>query len=65
MTDGVTGAEAHHDDEASLGALDHSPYEALERHDGVEYDLDGHPLPKVQEDPWGEGRPEQSEGEPT
>ncbi len=23
----------------------------------VDYDLDGHPLPKVAEDPWGEGRP--------
>lgn len=36
--------------------LVHSPFEALERHDGVEYDLDGHPLPKVEEDPWGDGR---------
>ena len=26
---------------------------ALERTDGVEYDLDGHVLPKVKEDPWG------------
>ena len=36
--------------------LQESPYEALERHDGVEYDLDGNPLPKVKEDPWGPGR---------
>jgi hypothetical protein len=36
--------------------LARSPYEALERHDGVEYDLDGHPLPKAHEDPWGTGR---------
>lgn len=33
--------------------LEESPYEALERHDGIEYDLDGHALPKVEEDPWG------------
>ena len=33
--------------------LEESPYAALERHDGVEYDLDGHVLPKVEEDPWG------------
>ncbi|MEY2422549.1 MAG: hypothetical protein QOI95_2616 [Acidimicrobiaceae bacterium] len=35
--------------------LAQSPFEALERHDGVEFDLDGHPLPKVEEDPWGAG----------
>jgi hypothetical protein len=35
--------------------LTENPYEALERHDGVEYDLDGHVLPKVEEDPWGAG----------
>ena len=33
--------------------LAQSPFEALERDDGVEYDLDGHQLPKVKEDPWG------------
>lgn len=37
-------------------ALVESPYAALERDDGVEYDLDGHVVPKVQEDPWGSGR---------
>ena len=35
--------------------LEQSPFEALERHDGVEFDLDGHPLPKVEEDAWGVG----------
>lgn len=33
--------------------LEESPYAALERKDGVEYDLDGHVIPKVEEDPWG------------
>ena len=41
--------------------LEESPYEALERHDGVEYDLDGHVVPKAQEDPWGrKQRPERA-----
>jgi hypothetical protein len=44
--------EHHHD---PFDVLAQSPFEALERHDGVEYDLDGHPLPKVNEDPWGAG----------
>lgn len=44
----------NHDD--PFDVLEDSPFEALERHDGVEYDLDGNPLPKVQEDPWGTGR---------
>jgi hypothetical protein len=35
--------------------LERSPFEALERHDGVEFDLDGHRLPNVAEDPWGAG----------
>ena len=39
-----------------FAVLAHSPFEALERHDGVEYDLDGHRLPPVHEDPWGTGR---------
>lgn len=30
--------------------------ESARREPEVEYDLDGHPLPKVEEDPWGEGR---------
>jgi hypothetical protein len=34
-----------------------SPFEALERDDGVEYDLDGHLIPEGNEDPWGNGRP--------
>jgi len=37
--------------------LQESPYEALERHDGVEFDLDGNVLPKVAEDPWGRHQP--------
>jgi hypothetical protein len=36
--------------------LARSPFESLEREDGVEYDLDGHVLPEVKEDPWGTGR---------
>ena len=44
---------AHDDDPFSV--LEESPYAALERHDGVEYDLDGHVVPKVEEDPWGRG----------
>jgi hypothetical protein len=44
-----------HGDEDPFDVLAHSPFEALERHDGVEYDLDGHVLPKVVEDPWGAG----------
>jgi hypothetical protein len=36
--------------------LARSPFEALERDEGVDYDLDGNPLPKVKEDPWGPGR---------
>jgi hypothetical protein len=43
-----------HDD--PFDVLEDSPFAALERHDGVEYDLDGHVLPKVNEDPWGAGR---------
>jgi len=45
-----------HDESDPFNVIVHSPFEALERTDGVEYDLDGHPLPKVKEDPWGEGR---------
>jgi hypothetical protein len=45
-----------HDDGDPFAELAQSPYEALERHDGVEYDLDGHVLPKAKEDPWGSGR---------
>jgi hypothetical protein len=48
-------ASAGHDD-GPFEVLAHSPFEALERHDGVEYDLDGHVLPQVKEDPWGTGR---------
>jgi len=43
-------------DRDPFDVLARSPFEALERTDGVEYDLDGHPLPKVKEDPWGTGR---------
>jgi len=46
--------EGHEDD--FWNATVHSPFEALERTDGVEYDLDGNPLPAVKEDPWGTGR---------
>jgi hypothetical protein len=42
-------------DHDPFDVLAQSPFEALERQDGVEYDLDGHPLPKVNEDPWGAG----------
>ena len=42
-------------DQDPFEVLAHSPFEALERDDGVEYDLDGHVLPKVEEDPWGTG----------
>jgi hypothetical protein len=45
-----------HDDLDPFAEFAASPYEALERHDGVEYDLDGHLLPKATEDPWGTGR---------
>jgi hypothetical protein len=44
--------EHNHD---PFDVLARSPFEALERHDGVEFDLDGHPLPKAKEDPWGVG----------
>jgi hypothetical protein len=44
--------EREHD---PFDVLEQSPFEALERHDGVEYDLDGHQLPKVKENPWGVG----------
>jgi hypothetical protein len=46
---------ARHGDDP-WATLAQSPYEALEREDGVEYDLDGHVLPKVEENPWGTGR---------
>jgi hypothetical protein len=40
-----------------FGRTDHvSPFEALERDDGVEYDLDGNRITPVEEDPWGDGR---------
>ena len=42
-------------EEDPFSVLEESPYAALERHDGVEYDLDGHVVPKVEEDPWGRG----------
>ena len=47
----------HHDD--PWDALAESPFSALERHDDVEYDLDGNVIPEVEEDPWGTrgGRP--------
>jgi hypothetical protein len=41
------------DERDPFAVLDHSPFEALERDDGVEYDLDGHVLPKHEERPWG------------
>jgi hypothetical protein len=44
--------------------LEESPYAALGRHDGVEYDLDGHVLPKVTEDPWGRGGQASRSGAP-
>jgi len=46
----------HLHDHDPFDVLEQSPFEALERHDGVEYDLDGHPLPKVKQDPWGAGQ---------
>ena len=50
-------AEVHRDrGDDPFDVLEESPYAALERHDGVEYDLDGHVVPKVEEDPWGTGR---------
>jgi hypothetical protein len=39
----------------AFDVLTQSPFEALERHDGVQFDLDGHRLPEVKEDPWGAG----------
>jgi hypothetical protein len=50
-----------HDPNDPFEEFARSPYEPLERHDGVEYDLDGHLLPKVEEDPWGTGRAPHSE----
>jgi hypothetical protein len=50
-------AEYRHDHEYDpFEVLTHSPFEALERHDGREFDLDGRPLPEVREDPWGVGQ---------
>lgn len=46
-----------HDPDVPFEELARSPYEALERHDGVEFDLDGHRMPDVKEDPWGPGHP--------
>ena len=49
-------AEFRHEHEHDpFDVLEQSPFEALERHDGVDYDLDGHQLPQVKEDPWGAG----------
>jgi hypothetical protein len=45
----------HEHDRDASDVLAHSPFEALERQDGVEFDLDGHRLPKLAEDPWGVG----------
>jgi hypothetical protein len=45
-----------HEESDTFNVIAHSPFEPLERTDGVEYDLDGKPLPKVNEDPWGQGR---------
>jgi len=45
----------HEHDRDAFDVLARSPFEALERDDGVEFDLDGHPLPQVEEDPWGAG----------
>jgi hypothetical protein len=41
-----------------LGHSRFLPPEGADEDDGrVEYDLDGNPVPKVEEDPWGAGRP--------
>ena len=45
-------AEMRGDDDP-FAVLEESPFEALERTDGVEYDLDGNILPKRKERPWG------------
>lgn len=45
-----------HEEGDPFNVLAQSPFEALERDDGVEYDLDGKPLPTMKEDPWGPGR---------
>jgi hypothetical protein len=45
----------HQHEHDPFDVLAQSPFDALERHDGVEFDLDGHQLPKVNEDPWGAG----------
>lgn len=50
----VADHHRQHDDDP-FDVLERSPFEALEREDDVAYDLDGHPLPKVEEDPWGTG----------
>ena len=53
--------EGHRDDPWDV--LTESPFAALERHDGVEYDLDGNVIPKVEEDPWDRG-PQRTERAP-
>ena len=55
----VASSRSDHGDDP-WDVLGESPYAALERHDGVEYDLDGHVLPTVQENPWGPGLPERA-----
>jgi hypothetical protein len=42
-----------HDEDDPFAVLETSPFEALERKDGVEYDLDGNVVPKHEERPWG------------
>ena len=42
-----------HDEDDPFAVLEESPFEALERKDGVEYDLDGNVIPKHEERPWG------------
>jgi hypothetical protein len=42
-----------HAEDDPFAVLEESPFEALERTDGVEYDLDGNVIPKHEERPWG------------
>jgi len=50
--------EREHEHADPYDVLSHSPFDALNDDSRPEYDLDGHIVPPVTEDPWGPGLPE-------